>query len=152
MIPVEEALQRILEKISALPEELVSLDQARGRVLARPVTARVSHPPKAVSAMDGYAVRAADVAGAPVELEVAGHIAAGETFSAELGPGHAVRIFTGAQLPRGADAIVIQEDTEEAGEARVLVRNPVPKGYYVRPEGLDFQAGDIGVSPASASV
>lgn len=147
MIPVAEALKRILEKISSLPEELVSLDQARGRVLARPVTAKVSHPPKAVSAMDGYAVRAADVAEAPVELKLAGHVAAGETFSAEIRAGHAVRIFTGAQLPRGADAIVIQEDTETAGETHVLVRQPVPTGHYVRPEGLDFRVGDIGISP-----
>lgn len=146
MISVDEALLKILAGVSVLPEELVSLDQARGRILAQPVRAKVSHPPKAVSAMDGYAVCASDVAQAPVELNVAGHIAAGDSFTSELGPGQAVRIFTGAQLPRGADAIVIQEDTETMDDSIVLIRESVPEGHNVRPEGLDFHAGDIGIS------
>ncbi len=146
MISVEEAARRILAAFKPLAAETVSLAQAHGRVLAAPVVARLSQPPLAVSAMDGYAVRAADVAQPPAELRVIGRIPAGERFEGRVGRGEAVRIFTGAPLPEGADSIVIQEDTEARGE-RVTVREAVEPGKFVRPAGLDFQAGQTGLQP-----
>ncbi|WP_366555895.1 molybdopterin molybdotransferase MoeA [Aquibaculum sediminis] len=147
MISVEEARTRILEAFSPLPAEVVAIDQALGRVLAAPVIARTTQPPKAVSAMDGYAVKAADVAQAPVRLRVVGAAPAGGDHDGILQSGEAVRIFTGGPLPRGADAIVIQEDTDSGEDTEgswVEVRVTVPEGHYVRPAGLDFSAGDRG--------
>ncbi len=145
MIPVEEALSRILGAFSPLPAETVSLTEALGRVLAEDVTAALTQPPHDVSAMDGYAVRAADVAEVPVSLEIVAEIAAGALRREPLAPGQAARIFTGAPLPPGADAIVIQENTEaEAGRVRIL--RSVQAGRYVRPAGLDFRAGEIGIA------
>jgi len=145
MISVEEALSRITGAFAPLPGETVSLSEALGRVLAEDVVARVTQPPADVSAMDGYAVRAQDVAQTPIALRVAGYIAAGEASKETLGPGEAARIFTGAPLPAGADAIVIQENTESEGE-RVRVLESVSEGRYVRPAGLDFRLGDTGIS------
>ncbi len=144
MIPVEEALARILSAFEPLPSETVSLSGALGRVLAEPVVARVSQPPKAVSAMDGYAVRAADVARVPAGLRQIGEVAAGSAFDGTVGAGETVRIFTGAPLPDGTDAIVIQEDTE-ADSDRITMKESVPVGHYVRPAGLDFRAGATGL-------
>ncbi|MFQ5775044.1 MAG: gephyrin-like molybdotransferase Glp [Kiloniellaceae bacterium] len=144
MIPVEEALARITAAFAPLPAETVGLSEALGRVLAEDVVARVTQPPKDVSAMDGYAVRAADVAQAPVRLRVVGRIPAGEAYPGVLGAGDAVRIFTGAPLPEGADAIVIQEDTEPDGD-HVLIKQSAPTGRHVRPAGLDFRSGEVGV-------
>ncbi len=144
MISVEEARTRILEKFSLLPAEQVMLDRALGRTLAEDVAARRTQPPKAVSAMDGYAVLASDIATVPVTLRVVGEIAAGGALDQVLAPGETARIFTGAPLPEGADCIVIQEDTEADEDAgTVLIRETAPKGHYVRPAGLDFQEGDI---------
>ncbi|NIA67312.1 molybdopterin molybdotransferase MoeA [Pelagibius litoralis] len=143
MISVEEALTRILERFRPLPSETLGLGEAFGRVLATDIAARVTQPPKAVSAMDGYAVRAADVAAVPASLKVIGRVPAGSLFAGQLGPGEAVRIFTGAPLPDGADAIVIQEDTEVSGD-QVTVKESSPLGHYVRPAGLDFSEGDAG--------
>ncbi len=145
MLSVEEALERILATLTPTPAESVALAEADGRTLAEDVLARLTQPPAAVSAMDGFAVRAADVATVPVELVVVGRAAAGGHHDGALGPGEAVRIFTGAPLPVGADAIVIQEDTEASGEDRVLVREGAAAGTYVRPAGLDFRAGDVGL-------
>lgn len=144
MIAVEEALQRILAAMPTMPAETVGLREALGRVLAEPVVARVTQPPSAVSAMDGYAVRAADVAAAPVTLRQIGEAPAGGAYDGSVGPGEAVRIFTGGPLPEGADTIVIQENTERDG-ARVTILKAAPPGQYVRPEGLDFRAGEVGV-------
>ena len=144
MIPVEEALKRILGAFAPLPAETVGLSEALGRVLAEPVVARVTQPPAAVSAMDGYAVRAEDVARVPARLRRVGEAPAGGAFDGEVGPGEAVRIFTGGPLPRGADTIVIQEDTQAEGD-EVLVRETAERGRYVRPEGLDFRHGQVGV-------
>ena len=144
MISVEEALSRVLGAFAPLPAETVSLSEALGRVLAEDVTSALTQPPRDVSAMDGYAVRAADVAESPVDLEVVAEIAAGASFEGRLGPGQAARIFTGAPLPAGADTIVIQENTE-AGDGRVRVLEGAAAGRYVRPAGLDFRAGDLGV-------
>lgn len=146
MIPVEEALARILADIQPLPAETVSLPAALGRVLAEELTARVSQPPADVSAMDGYAVRAADLAAdsLPARLRVIGESAAGSGFEGAVASGEAVRIFTGAPLPAGADSIVIQEDvTREDDWAEI--KDPVARGTFVRPEGLDFKKGIQGL-------
>ncbi len=145
MISVEEALMRLLEPLKPLAPEQVALVDAFGRVLAEPVIARRTQPPAALSAMDGYAVRAADVERVPARLRVVGSVPAGKSYDAPLKPGEAVRIFTGAPLPSGADAIVIQEDTERDGEV-VTVREGAPRGRYVRPAGLDFVTGAVGIS------
>ena len=142
MISVEEALGRLLAPLEKLPAEQVSVADAVGRVLAEDVAARRTQPPFAVSAMDGYAVRAGDVERVPTTLRIVAEIPAGAGFGGVLGSGEAARIFTGAPLPEGADAIVIQEDTERRGDA-VEVREGAPKGRYVRRAGLDFAEGDV---------
>ena len=142
MISVEEALSRLLVPLAPLPPEQVSVADAVGRVLAEEVAARRTQPPFAVSAMDGYAVRADDLARIPVTLRIVAEIPAGAGFGGTLGPGEAARIFTGAPLPDGADTIVIQEDTERAGD-RVEIREGAARGRYVRRAGLDFAEGDI---------
>ena len=144
MIPVEEALARILSAFAPLPAETVSLADGLGRVLAEDVVSRFTQPPQDVSAMDGYAVRAADLAETPVVLEQVGEAPAGGAYDREIQPGQTVRIFTGGPLPRGSDAIVIQEDTEAEGD-RITMKAQVPTGHYVRPAGLDFKTGDLGV-------
>src|ERR1700756_1928035 len=116
MISVEEALARLLAPLEALPPEQVSVAEAVGRVLAEDVAARRTQPPFPVSAMDGYAVRASDVASVPATLRIIAEIPAGAGFGGRLGTGEAARIFTGAPLPEGADTIVIQEDTERNGD------------------------------------
>src|SRR3546814_128488 len=138
MISVEEARHRILAAFKPLPPETVGLSEALGRVLAVDVAARLTQPWAAVSSMDGYAVRAADVASVPVILTRIGEIPAGSRFDRTIGRGECVRIFTGAPLPAGADAVVIQEDTKADG-MRVTVREAAIHGRYVRPAGLDFQ-------------
>lgn len=142
LLPVAEARRRILASLPRMPAEQVGLTEALGRVLAEDVAARVTQPPVSVSAMDGYAVRAADVADVPATLTVVGAVPAGGRFEGTVGEGEAVRIFTGAALPDGADAIVIQEDTERDGD-RVTVTEGVAQGRYVRPAGLDFREGDV---------
>src|SRR5713101_7427878 len=116
MISVEEALSRILAPLEALPLEQVSTADGIGRVLAEDLAARRTQPPFAVSAMDGYAVRAADLGRIPVSLRIVAEIPAGAGFGGTLGEGEAARIFTGAPLPDGADTIIIQEDTERTGD------------------------------------
>ncbi len=145
MLSVAEALARITGAFAPLPAETVSLAHALGRTLAEDVVARVTQPPAAVSAMDGYAVRAADVAAGTARLQVIGTAPAGGAYDGTVGAGEAVRIYTGGPLPDGADAIVIQEDTERDGDG-VLVQEAVAAGTYVRPAGLDFRTGEIGVS------
>src|SRR5947209_9434265 len=142
MISVEEALARLLAPLVALPPEQVSVAAAVGRVLAEDVAARRTQPPFAVSAMDGYAVRADDVAKVPASLRIIAEIPAGAGYGGTIGTSEAARIFTGAPLPDGADTIVIQEDTERDGD-RVEVREGAPKGRYVRRAGLDFAEGDV---------
>ena len=142
MISVEEALSRLLEPLAALPPEQISLVDGLGRVLAEDVAARRTQPPFAVSAMDGYAVRAADLATIPDDLRVVAEVPAGAGFGGHVGAGEAARIFTGAPLPAGTDTIVIQEDTERNGDL-VRVLEGAPRGHYVRREGLDFAEGDV---------
>jgi molybdopterin molybdotransferase len=142
VISVEEALSRLLAPLEKLPPEQVSIVDGLGRVLAEDVAARRTQPPFAVSAMDGYAVRADDVAAVPVELRIVAEVPAGAGFGGDVGPGEAARIFTGAPLPEGTDTIVIQEDTRRDGD-RVRVLEGAARGRYVRREGLDFAEGDV---------
>jgi molybdopterin molybdotransferase len=142
MITVEEALRRVLASAETpLKEEKVALEQAYGRVLARDLKALRTQPPFSNSAMDGYAVRAADTASPPATLIVVGESAAGRAFEGAIGPGEAVRIFTGAPMPDGADAIVIQEDVQREGE-RIRVSAAASARDNLRPAGMDFQAGE----------
>jgi molybdopterin molybdotransferase len=120
VISVEEALRRFLAPLTALPAEQVAVSDGLGRVLAEDMISRRTQPPFAVSAMDGYAVRAADVATVPARLRVVGAAPAGGAYAGTLGAGEAVRIFTGAPVPAGADCIVIQEDTTRDGDAVVV--------------------------------
>jgi molybdopterin molybdotransferase len=146
MLTVEEATARILAAFAPLPAETVALDQALGRTLAKPVTARLDHPPQAVSAMDGYAVRAGDVVALPVRLKVVESIAAGSLPTRALGPGETSRIFTGAAVPQGADSIVIQENTEKDGDhVRIVDGGGAIQGKHIRPAGNDFTKGTVGV-------
>ncbi|KAA0682670.1 molybdopterin molybdotransferase MoeA [Azospirillum brasilense] len=145
MLQVGEARARILAAFTVLPAETVPLPDALGRVLAEPAVGRLTQPPFAAAAMDGWAVRAADIvsasADAPVTLRRIGESAAGHAFAGSVGAGEAVRIFTGAPLPAGADAVVMQEDCEDTGD-RVRVGRAVPTGRFIRPAGLDFTAGE----------
>src|SRR5438046_7710903 len=111
-MPVAEALARVLADAEPLAAEAVPLAQAHGRVLAADVAALRTQPPADMSAMDGYAVRAADVAHVPAVLKLVGEVAAGRPFSGEVHAGEAARIFTGGVVPPGADTIVIQENTD----------------------------------------
>src|SRR5215470_11387961 len=119
---------------------------ALGRVLAEPVVSPVTIPPWANSSMDGYAVRAHDTGRAPVELAVVGRIIAGSMPPRALRAGEAMRIFTGAPLPDGADAVVPQEDVDAAGD-RVTLHHRVASGAYVRPAGEDVRVGDVVLEP-----
>jgi molybdopterin molybdotransferase len=145
MISVEEALGRFLAPLKPLAAEQVAVSEGLGRVLAEDMISRRTQPPFAVSAMDGYAVRASDVATVPARLRVIGSVPAGSAFAGRVGEGEAVRIFTGAKVPAGADCIVIQEDTAQDGDW-VAVREGAAAGRHVRPEGLDFRAGDRGLA------
>lgn len=142
MISVEEAKSRVFAAFRPLQPEIVPLMEAPGRVTAAPIAARRTQPWAALSAMDGYAVRGADVASAPTTLSVIGSVPAGHHFDGSVGPGECVRIFTGAPLPKGSDTIVIQEDTE-AAEGSVTVKTATAHGTYVRPVGYDYREGDV---------
>jgi molybdopterin molybdotransferase len=142
LISVAEALERVLAHASPLPPDEVALADADGGVLAANLKALRTQPPADVSAMDGYAVRSADVASAPARLKVIGEVAAGRPFSATVGAGEAARIFTGGFLPSGADTVVVQERTRRDGDS-VEVQQPSTKGRNVRVKGLDFQKGDV---------
>jgi molybdopterin molybdotransferase len=141
LMPVSDARRAVLDGAAGLPEEQVPLDQACGRVLARDLAALRTQPPDAMSAMDGYAVRAAD-ATLGASLKVIGEVAAGRPFGRNVGPGEAVRIFTGGVVPPGADAVVIQEDTAREGDA-IVVNEASKVGRHVRRAGLDFTQGDV---------
>lgn len=142
LMPVAEALRRVLEGVSPLSAEHVPLREAAGRVLAADLAANLTQPPFNASAMDGYAVRAQDVAHPPVTLAVLGEAAAGNAFAGRVEPGMAVRIFTGAPVPEGADAIVIQENTEREG-ASVTILKGAEAGTFVRRKGYDFSQAEV---------
>ncbi len=140
-LTVEEAHARVLDGVVPVTDTVsVDLFAAAGRVLATAVCARHTQPPFDASAMDGYAVRAADVAALPVTLAVVGAAAAGHRYDGRLEAGEAIRIFTGAPMPHGADAVVIQENTTRAGD-RVTVADGTVDIEHVRPRGGDFAQG-----------
>jgi molybdopterin molybdotransferase len=142
-MPVEEALERVLASVAASTEpEEVALAEAFGRTLALDVVSRRVQPPFANSAMDGYALRAADAARASARLTVVGESAAGRPFEGGMGPGQSVRIFTGASLPEGADAVAVQEIARREG-ATVILTAPVASGDHVRAPGGDFDASEL---------
>src|SRR6185437_5950021 len=140
MISVEEARARILSGLRPTPAEIVALANAWGRVTAGPVRARLTQPPADVSAMDGYALRAADGA-LGARLSVIGGAPAGHPFAGTVGAGEAVRIFTGSIVPAGADGILLQEDATRDGEL-VTVNEAVVAGRHIRRAGQDFSADD----------
>ncbi len=142
MISVDEAVARVTAAFRPVDAEVVSLAEAAGRVLAQDVRARMNQPPAPVSAMDGYAVRAADAARVPASLNVIGTSPAGHPFEGRVGQGEAVRIFTGGVVPDGADAIVIQEDTEASGNT-VTIKEAAQEGRHIRAAGLDFREADV---------
>ncbi|XYD10568.1 molybdopterin molybdotransferase MoeA [Methylobacterium sp. NMS12] len=142
LIPVAEALARVLASVAApVDPETVPLAQAGGRTLAADVIASRTQPPFPASAMDGYAVRGADAAAVGATLRLIGTSAAGHGFSGRIGAGEAVRIFTGAPVPEGADAILIQENAAAEADA-VRVLEPVEPARFIRRAGLDFTAGE----------
>ncbi|WP_449441447.1 molybdopterin molybdotransferase MoeA [Shumkonia mesophila] len=142
MLSVAEAVAKVVSGFAPLAVETVGLEAALGRALARDVAAQLDSPPLDVSAMDGYALRAADATAVPATLTRIGQSAAGHPFAGAVGAGQCVRIFTGAVMPAGADAIVIQEDAEAAGDA-VTVREVPRPGRWVRRAGMDFRRGDV---------
>jgi molybdopterin molybdotransferase len=142
LLPVGDALSRILQDAAPLPTEHAPLAEAAGRVLAADVAARITQPPADVSAMDGYAVRADDIASVPAKLKVIGEVAAGHPFAAPVAAGEAARIFTGGVLPAGTDTVVIQENTTRQNSV-VVINASVARGKNVRTRGLDFKQGDV---------
>jgi molybdopterin molybdotransferase len=143
LLPVKTALEKLLAGVDTLGGETVSLHEAAGRVLVEPVSALRTQPPFTASAMDGYAVRAADTATPPARLSLIGEAPAGHGFAGKVGEREAVRIFTGAPVPEGADAILIQENAKPEGDGFVIAHESVARGRFVRPAGLDFRAGEI---------
>jgi molybdopterin molybdotransferase len=141
-LSVSEARRRILEDVAPTAPETVPIAEAAGRTLGAPLAAKLTHPPFDASAMDGYAVRTADTQTLPVTLTVIGEAAAGHPFGGTVGSGETVRIFTGAPMPAGADAIVIQENTAREGNS-VVVREGQADPGYIRRRGFDFEAGAV---------
>jgi molybdopterin molybdotransferase len=142
LLLVADALARVLDGVEPLPSVDAPLTEADGRVLAADVAARRTQPPADMSAMDGYAVQAADVATVPVTLKITGEVAAGRPFDGEIHAGEAARIFTGGVVPPGADTIVIQENTSRDGD-RVIVKQSEKAGRHIRRAGLDFKEGQV---------
>jgi molybdopterin molybdotransferase len=142
LMPVADALAAILDGAEPLPDEMVALDAAYHRILASDLAARRTQPPQAMSAMDGYAVRAADAADLDVRLRVIGEVAAGRPFENTVGANEAVRIFTGGVIPGGADAVIIQEDTAADGD-HITITEAARPGRHIRPAGIDFREGDL---------
>ena len=143
LVPLETALERLLDGAEPLPGESVALHEAFGRVLAEPVAALRTQPPFDGSAMDGYAMHGADAEKAGNRLAVIGEVAAGAVFSGTVKPGECARIFTGAPMPSGTDTVVIQENVDAAAPGIVELREPTRAGRNVRRAGLDFTEGDL---------
>jgi molybdopterin molybdotransferase len=141
-MPVADALSAVLAGAEPLAEEMVALDTAHHRVLARDVAALRTQPPQAMSAMDGYAVRSADADHVAARFKVIGEVAAGRPFDKRIGAGEAVRIFTGGVIPEGADAVIIQEDTVVEGGG-ITITEAAVAGRHIRPAGIDFRRGDV---------
>jgi molybdopterin molybdotransferase len=142
LMSVAEALRQVLEHAGPLATETLPLADAYGRVLAADLSAQRTQPPADVSAMDGYAVCAADVKSAPARLRLIGEVAAGHPFAGTVGAGEAARIFTGGVVPPGADTIVIQENTTRDGDV-VVINQASGAGRHIRRAGLDFASGAV---------
>jgi len=149
LISVKEALNRIIGPLGSLPVESVPLEQVFGRTLAEDILAGRATPPFDTSAMDGYALCAADIVKAPVTLKVIGEAPAGRPYPGTVNQGEALRIFTGSLVPNGADTVVIQEVTSRKGDA-VTINSPAPRGANIRRKGRDFDAGDTLLSAGKA--
>ena len=147
LLPVDDAIAAILQRVPAPIAEQVSLAQATGRVLLEPVVATHDQPPFNASAMDGYAMRAADVV-AGHRLSIIGTSQAGAGFAGTVGAGEAVRIFTGAPVPAGADTVIMQEEAVVDG-THVSFTAPARPGHSVRPLGNDFAHGQVLVDPGT---
>jgi molybdopterin molybdotransferase len=142
LLSVDAALGRLLADAGPLDRESVPIGEAGGRVLAEPLAALRTQPPFDASAMDGYAVRAEDIAALPARLSVIGAAPAGRRYQGTVGKGQAVRIFTGAPVPDGADAILLQEDARIVGDRVIEALESVARGRHIRPAGLDFAEGE----------
>jgi molybdopterin molybdotransferase len=142
MISVAEAVSIVTGGLTSLSAEQVGLESALGRVLAEDVASRVTQPPIDVSSMDGYAVRAEDVKQAPTPLRLVGESAAGAGFAGTIATGETVRISTGAPIPNGADAIIIQEETRVNGDTVTALEAAI-HGRWIRRSGLDFVEGQV---------
>jgi molybdopterin molybdotransferase len=140
VISYDDALKRLLADLAPVGGEYVPLAQAQGRVLAAPVVAHRTQPPTATSAMDGYAVRAADLGDAPATLKLVGESAAGHPLATELKPGEAAAVSTGATVPLGADQVVVREESRREGAKVILDARPLPNAH-IRPSGVDFVIG-----------
>tara|TARA_B100001093_G_scaffold352445_1_gene336909 strand:- start:314 stop:1573 length:1260 start_codon:yes stop_codon:yes gene_type:complete len=146
LLPVDQALAAILARLPQTMAVTKSLDEGLGLTLAEDLVAVLTLPPQAVSAMDGYAVRAADVTSLPCKLTRIAESAAGHPWTGKISAGQAVRVFTGAAIPAGADTIVIQEDVDpvvEQDNVEITVRSAEIAGRYIRPAGLDITAGQV---------
>ncbi len=156
MLSIDEARGRILARLGPVAAEIVTLAEGWGRVCAADVRARLHNPPADISAMDGYAVRGADTApdtdGANGEtvLRLVGESPAGHPFAGRVEPSTCVRLFTGSVMPPGSDAVLIQEHADRRG-AQVAVRIPVAPGRHIRRQGQDFAIGDV-VVPAGRRI
>ncbi len=148
LLSVEKALDRVLAGAERLGDEVITVYDALGRTLAKPVMAERTQPPFASSSMDGYAVIAAD-ATLGAELDVIGEASAGHLFPGHLKPGETVRIFTGGAVPNGADSVLVQENTARSG-TRIHVREGAKAGQHIRRAGLDFKAGDLLIQTGTA--
>jgi molybdopterin molybdotransferase len=151
-LTVDEALARILDGVAPTPSEAVAVEAAHRRTLAEPLAALLTQPPFDASAMDGYAVRAGDVTRLPATLSLIGEAAAGHPFGGTVAAGQAVRIFTGAPIPSGADGVVIQENATQTAGARdgakvVTVREGSPDHGHIRLRGFDFRVSDVLLEP-----
>ena len=142
LLSVEEACSRIVEPIRPLSVLRIELGTALGRALAEDIVASRAHPPAAVAAMDGYAIRSADALSLPVKLRKVGASKAGARFEGKVSAGNCVRIFTGATFPDGADTIALQEDASELGDDVEIARVPEP-GRHIRPVGTSYSAGQL---------
>jgi molybdopterin molybdotransferase len=143
LMPVAQVKERILHGVVPLESEAISISDAGNRVLAEDLKSKLTQPPFDASAMDGYAVRACDIEAVPVRLRVIGRSAAGHGFVGAVGRRDAVRIFTGAPVPPGADTIVIQENTRSGDGVAVEILEQTPRGKHIRLKGYDFEAGSV---------
>ncbi len=148
MISVDEARKLIRENLSPLGAEICSIEDAADRILAKPTAALLNQPPFAASAMDGYAVRFEDARGTGAKLNVTGLSAAGERFDGAVGAGCAVRIYTGAPVPDGADHVIIQEHVKRDGDV-ITITEAQKAPRHIRPAGIDFKEGEALLTPGT---